>query len=235
MSQNVSVVVLALSPSGKGQVLGTQKQYVLTAEMLDRRALPHIAERLESRHLEFALKHPAMLKVFGGVDENASPLVLCLRSDDHIILVFAGNADNLGIALMLGVIGIGTEKRQWIFFRPAVVAQTGQAGVGMAGPVGIAVISCIIQINLIPDRHGGTGIDALVVIAVLLIGQEADAEILPCDQIFGNNVIPVLEAMDCTPGAPLIEKMPAIVVPDKSVRVVHQAGHCLIVKVLPVH
>ena len=97
-----------------------------------------------------------MLQVFGGVDQNASPFILCLGSDDHIILVFSGDADDLGIALMLCVIGIGTEKRQWIFFRPAIIAQTGQTGVGMAGPVGIAVISCIIQINLIPDRHGGT-------------------------------------------------------------------------------
>jgi hypothetical protein len=35
MTQYVSVVVLTLSPPGKGQVLRAQKQYILAAQMLD--------------------------------------------------------------------------------------------------------------------------------------------------------------------------------------------------------
>ena len=54
------------------------------------------------------------------------------------------------------------------------------------------------------------------------------------DNILGNDVIPVLESVHSAPGTPLIEKVPAVIMPDKSVGVVHKSGDRLIMESLPV-
>ena len=202
--------------------------------MLDGRALPHVAEILKSGNLELALEQPSVLQFFGRINQDTAALIQGLGTDDHVIFVFSRHPDDLGIALVLRVGRIGAEQGKGIFFRPSVVAQAGQTGVGVAGPVGIPVVAGVVEIDLVPDGHGGTGVDSLVVVTVLLVGQKADAQILPGHKVFGNNMIPVLEPVHCPPGTPLIEKMPAVVVPDKAVGIVHQTGHRLIVEVLAV-
>ena len=234
MAQDIAVVVLALAAAGKSQVLRAQQKDIRAAQMLDGRAFPHVAEILESGNLQLALKGPSVLEVLGRIDQYTSALIQSLRADDHVVFFLPGDLDDLGIALVLGVTRMRAEKRQGVFLRPAVLAQTGQAGVGMPRPVRISVVAGIIEIDLVADGHCGTGVDTLVVIAVLLIGQKADAEIAPGHQILGNDVIPVLESVHSAPGAPLIEKVPAVVVPDKSVGIIHQAGHRLIVEMLTV-
>ena len=176
-----------------------------------------------------------MLQVLGRIDQRASPLVLGLGADDHVIDVTPRNADDLGISLVLRIVGIGAEQRKRIFLRPAVISQPCKTGVGVPRPVRIAMVARVVEVYFVIDGHGGTGIDAFVVIAVLLVGQKTDAKVLPGHQILGDDVIPMLQAVDRAPGTPLIEKMPAVVVPHKPVRIVHQAGDCLIVKGLPVN
>ena len=47
-------------------------------------------------------------------------------------------------------------------------------------------------------------------------------------------MVPVLEAVDSSPGEPLVEQVPLVVVPHKAVRVIHQARDGLDVIGLPI-
>ena len=154
VAQDIAVVVLALPPAGQGQVLGAQEEDIGPAQVLDRGALPHIAEILKARDLQFPLEGPAVLQVLGGIDQDAAPFVQGLGAYDHIVLVLVGQADDLGVPLVLGVGRIGAEQGEGVFFRPAVIAQPGQAGIGVPGPVRVPVVSRIIEVDLVPDGHG---------------------------------------------------------------------------------
>ena len=234
VSDDVAVVVLTVSSSGDREVLGAQQQHVSASYVFYRRAFPHIAKRFKSRHLHLSKESPSVLQILRRIDECAAPFVFGLSADDHVVEFTSRNADDLGVPLVLRIVGIGAEQRQRIFLRPAVVSKSCQAGVGVACPVRVAVITRVVEIYFVIDGHGRAGVDALVVVTVLLVGQEAYAQVLPGHQVLGNNVIPVLESVNSPPGAPLIEKVPAVVMPDKTVGVVHQPGHSLIVKSLSV-
>ena len=96
------------------------------------------------------------------------------------------------------------------------------------------MIPGIIQINLIPDGHGGTGVYSLIIIALFLVRKQTDSQVLPGHQILGHDMIPMLQAVNRAPGTPLIEQMPAVVKPHEAVGVVHESGHRLIMKCLAV-
>ena len=155
LSDDVAVVIPALPSSGDRQVLGAQKQYVPASDVLHRRALPHIAKRFKSRHFHLSQEGPPVLQVLRRIDECTAPLILGLRADYHIVELTPRNADDLGIPLVLRVVGIGAEQRQRIFLRPAVVSEPGEAGVGVPGPVRVAVVSRVIKVYFVINRHGG--------------------------------------------------------------------------------
>ena len=233
-SENVSIVVLTSAAAGKGQVLRAQEKDIMPADVLDRRALPHIPEGFEAGNLELSREGPAMLEVLGGIDQDTAAFIQSLRPDDHEIFVLSGDTGDLGISLVFRVAGVGPEQGQRVFFRPAVIAQAGQAGIGVARPVGVAVVAGVIKIDLVAYGHGRPGVDTLVVIAVLLIGKQADAQVFPGHQVFGDDVVPVLEPVHGAPGTPLVEQMPPVVMPDKTVGIVHQAGHRLNMEMLAI-
>ena len=57
-------MIPASSPSRYRQVLRTEQQYFLTADMFYGRTFPHITEMFVSRHFQFTRKSPAMLQIF---------------------------------------------------------------------------------------------------------------------------------------------------------------------------
>ncbi len=59
VSQKVPVVVLRVSPSLDGEVLGTEEQDVGAVDALDGGALPHVAEILKAGDLQLSRKGPA--------------------------------------------------------------------------------------------------------------------------------------------------------------------------------
>ena len=231
-ADDVAVVISGIAAPREHQMLRAEHQNFLPADVLDARALPHIAKILEPRNLQLSEEMPAVQKVLRAVDQRTAVSVLRLRAENDVILSPLPVDDNLRIALVLRVVRMCAEQRQRILFRPAVVPELREAGIRMPRPVRIAVIPRIVQIDSIPDRHGGTGIGSPVVIRVSR--HQADAQILPGDEILRYRVIPVLQPVHGAPRAPLIKQMPFIVMPDKPVRIVHQPGHRLQMKSLAI-
>ena len=199
--------------------------------MLDRRALPHAAEVLKARNADLSLEFPAAVMVRRAVADDAALIFLILRADQDSVEMRLLEEEDLRVALVLCVVRVGTEERRRIFLCRSVIVQLDEAGVGAPRPVRVAVIAGVVQIDFSVCRVSGAGVCALVVVD--RIRPDADAGVLPVHEVPGNDMIPVLEAVDGTPRAPLVEEVPEIAVADEAVRVVEETGDRLNVKGLP--
>jgi hypothetical protein len=133
---------------------------------------------------------------------------------------------------MLTVIGTGAEQGLVQLDRFSVFADFGRAGIRRPGPVLISVVACVEQVKVIPLRESGTGMGALIVI--IGIRRKSYALILPVNQIFGRNMVPVFQAVYRSPGAPLEIKVPDSLMIAKAVGITGQTGHGLHMIGLPV-
>ncbi len=181
IADNISIVVPGTSAPGDLQVLRTEHQNLFSADFLDRRALPHVAEILESRNFQLTRENPSVQQVFAPVDQGTSLLILCLCAENNVIAMFFRNINDLRVALMFRIIRIRSEQRKRILFRPSVIPEFREAGVRVTHPVLIAAVSCVIKIQRISDWHGRSGIGTLIVI--FAVRHQADAKILPCNEV----------------------------------------------------
>ena len=153
----------------------------------------------------------------GLIDQDGAFFIKCLRTYENIVFVFLLIVDDLGIALVLAVVVAGAEQRLREFLGAAVFAELCRTGVGCTDPVLVAVVAGVEEIKVVAGADGAAGMASLIVIKG--IGSEADALVLPADQVGTGHVIPVFEAVYSSPGTPLIEKVPGSIVTGESVRV----------------
>ena len=210
-------MVGALGASGKFCILRRENQDVRAADVDDVGALPHASEVLEADDVELAGEGPSGEEFLGLIDQDGALLVQGLGADEDVIFVLFFVVDDLGIALMLAVVVAGSEKRLGELLGIAVLAQLGGAGIGRADPVLIAVIACVEEVEIVARADGASRVGSLVVIES--VGAKADAGILPAHQIRRGHVIPVFQAVNSAPGAPLIEQVPGPLVAGESVRI----------------
>jgi hypothetical protein len=64
-------------------------------------------------------------------------------------------------------------------------------------------------------------------VVIISVRFKTNAGILPVHKILAGHMIPVFRAVDRSPGAPLIEKMPYALVISKSVRITGQTRNGL--------
>ena len=210
-------MVGALGASGKFCILRREDQDVRAADVDDVGALPHASEVLEADDVELAGEGPSGEKFFRLIDQDGALLVQGLGADENVIFVLFFVIDDLGIALMLAVVIAGSEKGLGQLFGISVLSQLGGAGVRCADPVLIAVISGVEEVEIVSRADRAAGMRSLVVIDG--VGAKADACVLPGHQIRGSHVIPVFQAVNSAPGAPLIEQVPGPLVAGESVRI----------------
>ena len=231
MSQKIAVVMHAVAASRQFQMLRTEDQNVVSADLFDRRTLPHIAEVLKSGHFQLSRKAPSLRGRFGCVDNYAALLLLRLRADDQIILPALLIKDDLRIALVLGVLRVRSEQRRKLHRRAAIL-QLDKAGIGPACPVLVAMVARVIEIDGVLGRQRGTGIRALVV--VFRVRTDAHPHVLPRHKVLRGGVIPVFQSVHGAPRTPLIEQVPQPVVKHESVGIVQKARDGLDVILLAV-
>ena len=231
-SQEIDIVIRAFGASRKFRVLRGEDQHVRPADVHNIGALPHAAEFLIAGDFQLSRERPAFQQLFGLVDQHRPALIHRLRADKDIILFLVRVPDNFRVPLMFLVVVAGAKEGPGKFLEFPVFIQHGGAGVGNAGPVLVAVVAGVVEIELPVYGDRGTGVRPPVVI--LAVGFQADALIAPVHEVRAGDVIPVFQTVDRAPRAPLIAQVPFSLMEGKAVRIAGQARYRLHMIRLPV-